>query len=338
LDVLAADREWAVRQEVAFHAGTSEGALARLVLDGDSTVANAALAHSRLPVDLLTSIAAASSDAPQIRAAGKSPNLPAALAARWSTHHDATVVAAVASNPNLPGEDLDRLGEHFDVRVRASAAGNPYLPERLASRFAADPEETVRLALAANPDLPASVAMTLLVDDSARVRRKLVTSRDDLRTSSLLQAGADEDDIRVLTAILAHPSAPPHMFDALYPRLTAAPAAVLRAAARAVAFRTGTLPARVMHRLAAVGDVRALAGLASRVDCPTPVFVAATKHVDSTVRSAAAGNPDCPDHILVELLADSDPVTRLVAASHPAASAAFADATGGPMGDAEAIP
>jgi hypothetical protein len=315
LDALGSDPDAGVRREVAGSAGASEETLSRLVQDTDRQVQLTALRNPRTGVPHVLGALQGVPDLQTIRAAAAHPGLPEVVARELAAHHAPTVRAAVAANPALPPDELAGLAMQGDRRIQAGVAAHPRLPGSvaLALTSTANPVST-RLALAENRNLPALAATHLLVDPNPAVRRKVALSSAALGVTAVRLAAAEEDDPRVLGALVSHRLLTEQVRVAMFTRT---PSSALRAVGRALVFSDQPIPAELARLIAAGGDPKTLAGLVMRAECPLTLFEVAVSSADPALRCAAAANPECPAHLLEVLAGDLDPLVRALARSHP---------------------
>lgn len=320
LDVLARDPDWETRLHVAANPATSENTLRSLAEDKDPSVRAAVIANPHSPAQLLKDILNGPADLQSIRAAAANPLLPISVACLWADHHAPTVRAAVAASQPLPEQTMLRLADDPEPRVQRYLASNPTLP-RAVSDYLADPGQQLntRIALAANAGLNVANAVNLLVDSSSLVRRRAALHQHALSSAVLTQAALDEDDPRVLAALVRHPNLPERVTHNLLGRLASSPHAS-RAFVRAAAHHLTHLNPDTAYLIAGLHDMASTSALVARPDCPLTIFAASARHPLPQLRRATAANPNCPPGTLDALRSDPDPITALIAANHLQAS------------------
>lgn len=317
LDALAKDKNWEVRQQVAYNTATSEHTLNFLLKDIDSSVFQAALRNPTITVEKFREYLGEKPDLPTIRAAAHYPKLPTDLALAWANHPEPSVRSAVASNSSLPGETLWKLIQkesHIEVKV----AENLNIPSDLAIFLASKSENLdTRAHLARNPNIPIEAAIILLVDSSPLVRRQTALNQLMIPSQALKQAFLEEGEPRVVAALALHPNIESEVLLKELAREIDTSSPSVKSVGRALAYSNKSLTPELIQLIAGAGDEKSLAGLVSRPDCPTKIFMTSVTHLSFEVRRAIAANPDCPKNILDILSTDSDAVTALLAQTHP---------------------
>lgn len=315
---LAADSNWEVRQQVAKNPTSPTAALHLLIEDKDSGVQAPALRNPALPVDDLLSFMTGKTDIQLLRAAAGHPHLPAIAALSWARHHAPTVRAAIARHPALPAFALSPLLAEGDLRVEVGVANHPKLPLEMALALS-NPARSIntRLTLAGNPTIPPLAAVLLLVDEDAVVRRRTALTQSTLKPSTLVQAALEEQDHRVLAALISHPNTPATAVRLILAQAVRWNTGAAVPLARALTYRPGPLTADLAYAIAAIADPRALRVLVSRPECPDGILAACAQHDDPAFRRAAASNPAIPSFELGRLAHDPDPAVALLATTHP---------------------
>lgn len=316
LDVLARDRDWETRLHVAGNPVTSEATLRQLANDPDPSVRITVISNPNCPSELLEQIYTCPSDLQLVRAAAANPKLPANVAHQWADHHEPNVRAAIAGNQRLPELTMHRLANDPDIRVQRYLAKNPHLSPALAQYLAhpAQPLNT-RIALSDNRSLAAAVATDMLVDPSEIVRRRIALNQQALNSSALAQAALDEDDPRVLAALVRHPKLPGSIAHTLITRVGES-SRRSKAFVRAAAHHLEEISPATAYAIANLHDIASTAALVARPDCPLNIFAASAAHPLPDLRRAAAANPSCPPGTLENLVYDPDPLAALIAVYH----------------------
>lgn len=317
LDALAKNKDWEIRQQVAYNTATSEHTLVTLLDDSDSSVFQAALKNPTINVETFLKRLGKTPDLPTIRAAAQYPNLPRNLALSWASHPEPSIRLSIASSSALPGEILWELVQR-ENHVEAKVAENINIPAELAIFLASKSENLdTRTHLARNPNLPLEAATILLVDSSPLVRRQTALNQPKLPAQILKQAFLEEEEPRVVAALALHRHIPLEVVRKELTRAIANSSASAKAMGRALAYSVHPLTTDLIQLIAGSGDEKSLAGLMSRPDCPTKIFLSGVTHLAFEVRRAAAANPDCPKNVLNLLVHDEDTVTALLAQTHP---------------------
>ena len=197
-ELLANDRDQAVRRAVAISPNVKEDVLTLLATDSAEGVAGVArariandgaeirrLARESDPV-LLEAIARNPRTPPELkpelvlaiidtagedllRDYGKEATTPDDVLRRLAKHESSSVRFAVASRAAAPSDVLKILALDPAPNIRAAAARGQGMPVSSLVSLAADADKTVRKSVAGNASMPPELLMRLAVDDAADV-------------------------------------------------------------------------------------------------------------------------------------------------------------------------
>ncbi|HBU42899.1 MAG: hypothetical protein CMH37_14390 [Microbacterium sp.] len=197
-ELLAKDKDQAVRRAVASAPGTKEAILEQLANDsaeGVAGVARARLAkdsaeirrlaqeedpvlleaiarNPRTPPELMPELVLAILDTAGedlLRDYAKEASTPADVLRRLAEHTSASVRFAVASRSATPSDVLKILALDSAPNIRAAAARIQGMPVSSLVNLVADADNAVRKAVAGNVSMPPELLMRLAVDDVADV-------------------------------------------------------------------------------------------------------------------------------------------------------------------------
>lgn len=197
-ELLAKDKDQAVRRAVAIAPGTKEAVLEQLANDsaeGVAGVARARLAkdsaeirrlareedpvlleaiarNPRTPPELMPELILAILDTAGedlLRDYAKEASTPANVLRRLAEHTSASVRFAAASRSAVPPDVLKILALDSAPNIRAAAARIQGMPVSSLVNLVADADNTVRKAVAGNVSMPPELLMRLAVDDVADV-------------------------------------------------------------------------------------------------------------------------------------------------------------------------
>lgn len=202
---LAADPAPAVRAELAANPAIGDALIRAMAADPDHDVRRGLAHHPRVPLDVLTRLAADTRTGRDLlpRIAAASP----AEVAHLAGERDPVARRLVAARRDLPGGIRDALAADPDARVAAAVAPHPGLSEARLRAMVARHAVQVIAQVAANPE-----ASPVLLADLARrrppVRKALhVIARHPQATAPALLACLADPKARHDAA--GHPALPP---------------------------------------------------------------------------------------------------------------------------------
>lgn len=235
VEAAADDPEWQVRVEMARRDDCPPSVLERFSHDPDPAVRRTAIAHPRVPVDVLlrtllhgrsrldaefaakhaalvpddhvdTLLAVTSYGA---RGLLHRDDLPSVLVRVYAGATHAAVVRRLAVlHPNCPPDVLAHAAIHdAEPPVRTGAASQARCPGEALAVAADDPENDVRLACAGNAGTPAEAVDRLAGDPDERIRRAAV-QQPVARPATLARLIDGDPALSVRRAALVNPACP----------------------------------------------------------------------------------------------------------------------------------
>ncbi|MDO8306843.1 MAG: hypothetical protein Q7V58_00605 [Actinomycetota bacterium] len=235
VEAAAADPEWQVRVEVARRDDCPPNVLERFSHDPDPVVRRAAIAHPRVPVDVLLRTLLRGRSRLDAEFAAKHAalvpddhvdallsvtsygargllhreDLPGVLVRAYAgATHPAVVRRLAVLHPNCPPDVLGYAAVHdAEPPVRAGAAAQARCPGEALAVAADDPENDVRLACAGNAVTPEEAVDRLAGDPDERIRRAAV-QQPVARPTTLARLIEGDPSLSVRRSALGNPACP----------------------------------------------------------------------------------------------------------------------------------
>lgn len=322
LERLSADSDPVVLLAVARNPNATPAILRRLVADADAETRWAALAHPRIPRDVLRYEGL---HAP-CRAVGENPKTPSDVLTAMSTlfghpsdEFDPSGAfcferAAVASNPNTPEHVLRTLMRDPHSYVRARLVENPRLPWDLLSEATKNLDGDSLDDIADNPHVPGFTLREIVANGDATFVAKHPNMPVDL-----LRTLAEDDDNQIQECVALNPTTPEDVLRVM----ARSDDNLLRFSVARNPHTPEDLLTDLSKDTAVVGDYvgddqRVCDGLAENPSAPADSLrrVAADANLNEYIIRDLGKNPNTPGDLLVSLVEDRG-LRPDLAARHP---------------------